>query len=115
MISSINKFPPFTLSASLDCDLICGYGEEDVMLLKNSGGSDARDPFVFYHKGQFYHCFSKGPGCLWVACAREARGLLEAAPVCVYQAEPGKPYSCELWAPELHVMTEIIITTACTS
>ena len=74
------------------------------MLLKKSGGSDARDPFVFYHEGKFFHCFSQGPGCLWVACATKAEDLLLAQPVCVYRAEPGKPYSCELWAPELHVI-----------
>ena len=27
------------------------------MLLKESGGFEARDPWIIYHNGMYYHCF----------------------------------------------------------
>ena len=74
------------------------------MLLKESGGYEARDPFVTYFEGRFYHCFTKNASSLWVSSAETPEGLRDAAPVCVYTPEEGREYSRELWAPELHVI-----------
>ena len=75
-----------------------------VMLLKKSGGSEARDPWVTYCEGKYYHCFVNGAGSICVACADAPADLIDAKPICVYTPEAGKEYSKELWAPELHVI-----------
>ncbi|MBQ8406798.1 MAG: glycoside hydrolase family 43 protein [Clostridia bacterium] len=74
------------------------------MLIKKSGGYEARDPWVVYSKGYFYHCFTQGAERIFVTKSATPDGLLTAEPVLVYEPEQGKEYSKELWAPELHVI-----------
>lgn len=74
------------------------------MLLKESGGYEARDPSVIYHQGNYYHCFTVNAERICVAHATTIKGLLHAKPICVYVPEENKEYSKELWAPELHVI-----------
>ena len=84
------------------------------MLLKRSGGTEARDPSVIYHEGKFYHCFSAKFEEIHISCADTPSALVEAKPICVYKAEPGTAYSKELWAPELHVIDgQCYIYVAC--
>lgn len=75
-----------------------------MMLLKQSGGYEARDPFVTYIDGAWYHLFTVGADSLYVSRADAPERLIDATPVCVYKPEADKPYSRELWAPELHVI-----------
>ena len=74
------------------------------MLLKKSGGYEARDPWVIFHNGSFYHCFTNNAEKLCVTQSSTVEGLLTAEPVVVYEPEKNKEYSKELWAPELHVI-----------
>lgn len=74
------------------------------MLLKQSGGTEARDPSVVYHEGKFYHCFSAQFEEIHISCADTPDALISAESVCVYKAPSGTAYSKELWAPELHVI-----------
>ena len=74
------------------------------MLLKQSGGFEARDPSVIYHKGIYYHCFTTNASAIYVAQATTLNDLCVAKPICVYIPEEDKEYSKELWAPELHVI-----------
>ena len=84
------------------------------MLLKKSGGFEARDPFVFYLDGAWYHLFTVGAAALFLARARRRKELLTADAVCVFRPEEGTPYSKELWAPELHLLDGICyIYVAC--
>ena len=62
-----------------------------------------RDPWIFYKDGYFYHCYSRAGG-IAVGKAEKIEQLSSAPPVTVYTPESGKPYSKELWAPELHVI-----------
>lgn len=71
------------------------------MIIKK--GHDSRDPWVFYHKGYYYHCFSSG-GSLIVTKAKELSGIIDAEHVKVYTPEKNMPYSEEIWAPELHII-----------
>ena len=74
------------------------------MLLKRSGGYEARDPWVIYHNGYFYHCFTSNAEKICVTKSLTPEGLLTAEPKVVYIPEENKEYSKELWAPELHVI-----------
>ncbi|MBQ9773597.1 MAG: glycoside hydrolase family 43 protein [Clostridia bacterium] len=84
------------------------------MLLKKSGGYESRDPFVLYENGRWYHLYTVGAEALYLSAADKPDGLLEAPGVCVFTPEAGTPYSCELWAPELHVLNgKCYIYVAC--
>ena len=71
------------------------------ILLSPSGTFRGRDPWVFAHNGAFYHVFSLLDGVA-IAKADTLEGLKDAEAVRVYTAEPGKPWSLQLWAPEMH-------------
>jgi GH43 family beta-xylosidase len=84
------------------------------MLLKESGGFEARDPSVIFHGGQYYHCFTVDAAAIYVACADALEKLIDAEPVCVYTPAPEREYSKELWAPELCILNgKCYIYVAC--
>lgn len=84
------------------------------MLLKKSGGYEARDPSVVYHGGIYYHCFVKGAEEIYIAGSAELSELINSEQIRVYKPEPNTPYSKELWAPELHIIDGVCyIYVAC--
>lgn len=62
------------------------------------------DPWVLYHEGAYYYCFSRGGNSLCVAKAERLCDIGKAEPVCVYTAPEGTLYSKSYWAPELHCL-----------
>ena len=74
------------------------------MLLKKSGGFEARDPWVTRYREYYYHCFTIGAARIYVTKSATIAGLATEEPVLVWTPEEGKPYSKELWAPELHII-----------
>lgn len=74
------------------------------MLLQKSGGGEARDPWIIFHEGYFYHCFACATDTIGITKSKTVEGLSTEKPIIVYKAEPNKEYSKELWAPELHVL-----------
>lgn len=74
------------------------------MLLKKSGGYEARDPWVIRHGDYYYHCFTVGSEKLCVTKSPTIEGLVTSKPTFVWTPEEGKEYSKELWAPELHII-----------
>ncbi len=64
----------------------------------------SRDPDVILHNGVYYGCFAGENDSIGIICADTIDGLATAQPHTVYIAEKGKPYSKQLWAPELHVI-----------
>ena len=84
------------------------------MLLKKSGGYEARDPSVVSHGGIYYHCFVKGAAEICVARSHTLDELINGETVTAFSPEPGTPYSKELWAPELHIIDGVCyIYVAC--
>lgn len=63
------------------------------------------DPWVVQHDGKYHYCFSAG-GAVWVASSPSLLGVFDAKPVEAWRPEPGKPWSEELWAPELHRLND---------
>ncbi len=59
------------------------------------------DPWVFYHEGAYYYCFSEGSS-VFVSRSERLSGIGRAEPVRVYTAPEGTAYSRDYWAPELH-------------
>ena len=47
------------------------------------------DPWVLYHEGAYYYCFSRGGNSLCVAKAGRLCDIGRAEPVCVYTAPEG--------------------------
>ena len=80
--------------------------KEYKMLLKKSGGYEARDPSVIYHNKKYYHCFTINAEAIYIAKASTLKKLAKAKPILVYKPEENKDYSKELWAPELHVIND---------
>ena len=67
----------------------------------NPVASHGADPWVIKFDHKFHYCFSRR-GAVWVATSPDLLQLFRASPTKVYQPEKGKPWSEELWAPELH-------------
>ncbi|MBQ3550283.1 MAG: glycoside hydrolase family 43 protein [Clostridia bacterium] len=83
------------------------------MILKSSGGFEARDPSIVFFEGKYYHCYSTSEA-LFVAVGETLQDLCTAKPTLVYTPEQGKEYSKELWAPELHIINgKCYIYVAC--
>ncbi len=84
------------------------------MLLKNSGGFEARDPSVIFYKGNYYHCYTKDAQAIYISKSKTIEGLFCAEETLVYTPKPNQDYSKELWAPELHVLNGVCyIYVAC--
>jgi GH43 family beta-xylosidase len=64
----------------------------------------SRDPDIIFHGGLYYGCFASEGDSISIICAPDIDGLATAEPKKVYIAEPGTPWSKQLWAPELHVL-----------
>ena len=61
------------------------------------------DPYVTAHGGWFYYCqVDYHNAAVYVRRARDLLDLARAEAVQVWRPEPGREYSHELWAPELH-------------
>lgn len=63
-----------------------------------------RDPYVIKHNNKYYRCYTEDSESISIACADTIEGLSGAKGKRVYRAEKGCEYSCELWAPELHIL-----------
>ncbi|MBR2988819.1 MAG: glycoside hydrolase family 43 protein [Clostridia bacterium] len=72
-----------------------------MVIIKNSGNTDARDPALIYDDGYFYHTYSLD-GRLFVTKAKSVRDLVKTEGVVVWTAPKGTEYSEQIWAPELH-------------
>ncbi len=79
-----------------------------------SGEKSSRDPDVIYYKDKYYACFASTDDSIGVCVSESAEGLATAPVVRVYKAEKDRPWSKQLWAPELHVIDGICyIYVAC--
>ena len=74
-----------------------------MIIIKDSGSTTARDPDVIYYNGYYYHCFASFES-IFVTKSKTIAGIRTEEPACVFTPEADKPYSKQLWAPELHVI-----------
>jgi GH43 family beta-xylosidase len=65
--------------------------------------ANGADPWVVQWQGQYYFCQSRRGG-VWIAQTPRLTDLGTTNRVCVWRPPPDKPYSRELWAPELHYL-----------
>jgi GH43 family beta-xylosidase len=59
------------------------------------------DPSVVFHDGRFAYCRSLGDRAIGIAFAPRLQDIGTAPMDVVWQAEPGTPWSAEIWAPDL--------------
>jgi GH43 family beta-xylosidase len=69
--------------------------------LTNPVAPDGHDPWVIQDGHVYYYCYSHR-GRIWVNRSRTIQEAVQFAGQAVWQPERGRPYSRELWAPELH-------------
>ncbi len=69
----------------------------------NPVAANGADPWVIQHEGSYFYCRSRGNG-IWVAKSDRLVDIGRAQAVRVWTPEPNKPWSRELWAPELHYL-----------
>ena len=62
------------------------------------------DPWVLYQKGWFYFMGTAGRDQLRVSRTKNLANLATAEEKVVFAPEGGKPYSKQLWAPEIHYL-----------
>jgi GH43 family beta-xylosidase len=67
----------------------------------NPVASEGHDPWVIQDDGLYCYCYSH-QGRIWVNRQRTIQEAVQFEGKPVWQPEPGKAYSKELWAPELH-------------
>src|SRR5208283_5257521 len=65
--------------------------------------SHGADPWIIRYLDTYLYCSSRG-GQVMVSRTSRLHELERAAAVPVWTSEPGKPYSKDLWAPELHFL-----------
>jgi GH43 family beta-xylosidase len=75
---------------------------------------NGEDPWVIKHDGMYYYLWASGPGhmnefssdhAVWVRGSKSLVGVFnEPLTAQAWRPEPGKAYSKELWAPELHYL-----------
>jgi len=64
---------------------------------------DGADPWVTKKGDRYYYCFS-ADNAIWVASSDTIQGALRAKPVKIWRPAESRPWSHELWAPELHFL-----------
>lgn len=62
------------------------------------------DPWVIQHGGHYYYCQSHGGRGVWISKFDKLIDIGKSQPVCVWAPSPGKQWSKEIWAPELHYL-----------
>ncbi len=83
------------------------------MLIKASGSVAARDPHITYHNGFYYHCHSYDEE-IYITKSVTIDGIKDAPWVKVWSPDADKPWSKQLWAPEMHVINgKCYIYVAC--
>ncbi|HYD39259.1 MAG TPA: glycoside hydrolase family 43 protein [Anaeromyxobacter sp.] len=61
------------------------------------------DPWVVFHDGRYVLCQAEG-GAIVIRTAARLTDLGRDPGTVVWRPPPGRPYSCELWAPECHFL-----------
>jgi len=79
----------------------CGLVAADEATFTNPVAAEANDPWVVRDHDAYYYCFSRN-GAVWVSASKSLIGVMREKPVEAWRPEPGKPWSKEIWAPELH-------------
>ena len=76
-------------------------GGENMAVFTNPIAENGNDPWIIYHEGMYYYCYSGGGG-VRVAAMKNFYELGSVQARMVWVAPENTEYSKELWAPELH-------------
>lgn len=66
--------------------------------------ANAADPWVFKHSDGYYYFMCTRGSHLELTQSSSLTGLAKGRRHTVWSPEPGGPYSCNLWAPEIHYL-----------
>ncbi len=72
-------------------------------IVTNPVAPEGHDPWVIRSDGWYYYCYSHNGG-IWVNRSADLRDAVQFHGTEVWRSEPGKPWSREIWAPELHFL-----------
>ncbi|KUO63469.1 hypothetical protein APF79_06770 [bacterium BRH_c32] len=74
-------------------------------LLTNPISPEGADPWVILHDGIYYYCYSTDTS-IWINSSERLEDVVQQTGIEVWKPEEGKPYSKEIWAPELHFLND---------
>jgi len=75
------------------------------VIIPSTMNAKTRDPFILKHNGLYYHCFSDDGKTVSVSCFKNIDDISTAESKKVFIPN-NKMYSCEIWAPELHIIND---------
>lgn len=97
------KYLTLLTAFSLILSLISCSEKQERILFKNPLLADGQDPWVVQEGDLYHYCYSKD-GKVMLRSTTDITKLKDANEKVLWQPEEGKPYSKELWAPELHFL-----------
>lgn len=70
----------------------------------NPVAESGADPWVIQHRGNYFYCKSAGGKGIFISKAEKLTDIGRSKPVKVWSPPKNKPWSKELWSPELHYL-----------
>ncbi len=64
------------------------------------------DPWII-HQDSFYHYCYSSQGSIWIKTVNDIRALATSEGRAIWTPPPGREYSKEIWAPELHSIDDV--------
>ena len=71
--------------------------------ITNPIAPNGADPWVVRKNGLYHYCYSRD-GSIWINTNKTLQGACQFEGKRIWTPPPGKPWSKELWAPELHFL-----------
>jgi len=71
--------------------------------ITNPIAPNGADPWLVKENGIYHYCYSRG-GSIWINTDKTLQGAAQFEGRKIWTPPPGKPWSKELWAPELHFL-----------
>lgn len=84
---------------------VIGIAMQQNTQISNPVAPSGSDPWVIREGSFYYYCYSHR-GDLWINKRKRLQDVVQFTGKKVWSPPAGKPYSKELWAPELHKMGE---------
>jgi len=91
------------LRTSVDSILLPGFRFDETRF-RNPIIETGADPWIIKQDEMYFYCFSDNKSSIYVSYASSPERLDEAQKILIWRAPPGRAYSHETWAPELHCL-----------
>ncbi len=97
----VGKYIQYALAALLSIVTSLHAVSAETATFTNPVAPDGHDPWVILHDQVYLYCYSH-QNKIWVNQSNDLSMAVQFNGKVVWQPQPGKPFSRQLWAPELH-------------